>query len=92
MDKLRVPDKFNLDARNLADAWKRVKLFLYLIGTRGREIYETMSFANAPKNRTLLMVTEAFDNYCHPKRNETVERYRFNMRNQSQDETFDKCH
>ena len=74
MDKLRAPDKFNLDARNLADAWKnwkeelnlyidltmdddnepaKVKLFLYLIGTRGREIYETMTFANAPKNRTL---------------------------------------
>ena len=68
LDKLRVPDKFNLDARNLADAWKRVKLFLYLIGTRGREIYETMTFANAPKNRTLLMVTEAFDNYCNPKK------------------------
>jgi hypothetical protein len=51
--------KFNLDARNLADAWKnwkeelnlyidltmdddnepaKVKLFLYLIGTRGQEI------------------------------------------------------
>ena len=68
----------------------KVKLFLYLIGTRGREIYETMTFANAPENRTLLMVTEAFDNYCNPKRNETVERYRFNMRNQSQDEIFDK--
>ena len=111
MDKLRAPDKFNLDARNLADAWKKwkeelnlyidltmdddnepakVKLFLYLIGTRGREIYETMTFAKAPENRTLLMVTEAFDNYCNPKRNETVERYRFNMRNQSQDEIFDK--
>ena len=36
------------------------------------------------------MVTEAFNNYCNPKRNETVERYRFSMRNQSQDETFDK--
>ena len=35
----------------------KVKLFLYLIGTRGREIYETMTFANAPENGTLLMVT-----------------------------------
>jgi hypothetical protein len=25
MDKLRAPDKFNLDARNLADAWKKWK-------------------------------------------------------------------
>ena len=78
MDKLIVPDKFNLDARDLADAWKKwkeelnlyidltmdgenepakIKLFLYLIETRGREIYETMTFANAPENGTLLMVT-----------------------------------
>jgi hypothetical protein len=43
----------------------KVKLFLYLIGTRGREIYETMTFANAPENRTLLMVTEAFGDSVH---------------------------
>jgi hypothetical protein len=32
MDKLRAPDKFNLDARNLADAWKKWKeeLNLYI--------------------------------------------------------------
>jgi hypothetical protein len=78
MDKLIVPDKFNLDARDLADAWKKwkeelnlyidltmdddnepakIKLFLDLIETRGREIYETMTFANALENGTLLMVT-----------------------------------
>ena len=69
MDKLRASEKFNLDTRNIADAWKKlkeelnlyidltmdddnepakVKLFLYLIGTRGQEIYENMTFANAP--------------------------------------------
>ena len=51
----------------------KVKPFLYLIGPRGREIYETMTFANSPENRTFLMVTEALDNYCNPKRKETVE-------------------
>ena len=92
MDKLRAPDKFSLDARNLDDTWKKckeelnlyidltmnddnepakVKLFLYLIGTRGQEMYETVTFANAPENRTLLMVTEAFDNYCNLKRNDS---------------------
>ena len=32
MDKLRATDKFNLDARNLADAWKKWKeeLNLYI--------------------------------------------------------------
>jgi hypothetical protein len=38
----------------------KVKLFLYLIGTRGREIYETMTFANAPENRTFLVLNINF--------------------------------
>ena len=111
MDKLRAPDKLNLDARNLADTWKKwkeeftlytdliidddnevakVKMFLYLIGTRGREIYETMNFEQAAENRTLKIVLDAFDKYCNPKRNETVERYRFNRRDQGPDENLDK--
>jgi hypothetical protein len=32
MDKLRAPDKFNLDARNLADAWKKWKEELIILG------------------------------------------------------------
>ncbi|CAC5394822.1 unnamed protein product [Mytilus coruscus] len=111
MEKLRAPERFNLDAHDLVDAWKKwkeelnlyidlvmdsedeqakVKLFLYLVGTRGREIYLTMAFDQEPQNRTLGMVLQAFDGYCNPKRNETVERYRFNMRNQNREETFDK--
>ncbi|CAC5410926.1 unnamed protein product [Mytilus coruscus] len=49
-----------------------------------------MAFDQEPQNRTLEMVLQAFDGYCNPKRNETVERYRFNMRNQNREETFDK--
>ena len=111
MDNLRAPEKFNLEARNLADAWKRwkeevelyidltmssdeeqgkVKLFLYLVGTQGREVYETMTFERPPHERTFKQVLDAFENHCNPKKNETVERYMFNMRNQHQDETFDK--
>ncbi|VDI59165.1 Hypothetical predicted protein [Mytilus galloprovincialis] len=111
MEKLRAPERFNLDAHDLADAWKKwkeelnlyidlvmdsedeqakVKLFQYLVGTRGREIYLTMAFDQEPQNRTLAMVLQAFDGYCNPKRNETVERYRFNMRNQNKEETFEK--
>ncbi|CAC5408069.1 unnamed protein product [Mytilus coruscus] len=77
MEKLRAPERFNLDAHDLADAWKKWKeeLNLYIdlvmdIGTRGREIYLTMAFDQEPQNRTLEMVLQAFDGYCNPKRNE----------------------
>ncbi|CAC5402396.1 unnamed protein product [Mytilus coruscus] len=69
------------------DEQAKVKLFLYLVSTRGREIYLTM-FDQEPQNRTLEMVLQAFDGYCNPKRNETVERYRFNMRNQNREKTL----
>ena len=67
----------------------KVKLFLYLIGSKGREIYETMEFETLEKDRTIELL-RSFDEYCDPKRNETVERHKFFMRNQEADESFDK--
>ncbi|CAC5426704.1 unnamed protein product [Mytilus coruscus] len=96
MEKLRAPERFNLDAHDLADAWKKWKEELNLyIDLSVREAVRstlqlTMAFNQEPQNRTLEMVLQAFDGYCNPKRNETVERYRFNMRNQNREETFDK--
>ncbi|CAG2226646.1 unnamed protein product [Mytilus edulis] len=78
MDKLRAPEKFNVEARNLADAWKRwkeevelyidltmdsedekakVKMFLYLVGNQGREVYETLTFEHPPNDRTFIQIT-----------------------------------
>ena len=54
-----------------------VKLFLYIVGSQGREIYETLSFDQEPKERSFKDIVEAFSNYCDPKKNETVERYKF---------------
>ncbi|CAG2188276.1 unnamed protein product [Mytilus edulis] len=111
MDKLRTPEKCYVEARNLADAWKRwkeevelyidltmdaedekakVKMFLYLVGNQGREVYETLTFEHPPNDRTFIQVLQAFENHCNPKKNEPVGRYMFNMRNQRPDETFDK--
>ena len=67
----------------------KVKLFLYLIGSKGREIYETMEFETLEKDRTIELL-RSFDEYCDPKRNETVERHKFFMRNQEAGESFDK--
>ena len=95
MDKLGAPEKFNLEARNLADAWKKwkeelqlyieltmdnendvamVKMFLYLVGTQGREIYETMTFERPPNERTFKQVLDAFEEHCNPKKLDTAGR------------------
>jgi hypothetical protein len=55
----------------------KTKLFLYLIGSKGREIYETMQFERPPQERTPQQVVATFEGYCNTKKNETVERYRF---------------
>ena len=68
----------------------KVKLFLYIVGSQGREIYETLPFDQEPNERSLNDVLTAFSNYCDPKKNETVERYKFFTRGQAVDETLDK--
>ena len=69
---------------------RKVKLFLYLIGSKGREIYGTMQFETEEKDRTLDELIQSFGEYCDPRKNETVERHKFFTRNQESGETFDK--
>jgi hypothetical protein len=52
-----------------------VKLFLYIVGSQGRKIYETLSFDQEHEERSFKDIVEAFSNYCDPKKNETGERY-----------------
>lgn len=52
-------------------------MFLYVIGSKGREIYETLSFTSKPDDRNLSHVLEGFEAHCNLKKNETVERYKF---------------
>ena len=58
----------------------KMKLFLYLIGSKGREIYETLSFTSEPDDRNLSRVLEGFEAHCNSKKNETMERYKFFQR------------
>ena len=55
----------------------KLKLFLYLLGSQGREIYSTMAFEAPGYERNLKKAMDAFDKHCNPKKNETVERYKF---------------
>ena len=68
----------------------KMKLFLYLIGSKGREIYETLSFTSGPDDRNLSHILEGFEAYCNPKKNETVERYKFFQRFQEPGEPFER--
>lgn len=75
----------------LADADEAVKLkvFSYIIGDTGRELCETLIPTSSP-DRTVSRLINALDDHCNPKVNETVERYRFFVRNQGSDENIDK--
>ena len=72
------------------DEQTKVKLFLYIIGNQGREIYETLSFERGPSKRTLKDVIDAFEQHCNPKKNETLELYRFFTRVQEATEQLEK--
>ena len=72
------------------DEKTKVKLFLYIIGTQGRKIYDTLPFVNEPSERSLKDVIDAFEAHCNPKKNETVERYKFFTRAQEEGEPIEK--
>ena len=63
----------------------KVKLFLYLLllGSQGREIYSMMIFEPQEHEWNLKQVMDAFDKHCNPKKNKTVERYKFFWRFQN---------
>lgn len=56
------------------DEKTKIRLFLYLIGCKGREIYQILSFTYGPDDRRLSHALEGFEAHCNPKKNETVER------------------
>lgn len=53
---------------NGRDEATKVKLFLYLIGSQGREIYDTIAFDVPASERSLTPVLAAFDGHCNPKK------------------------
>ncbi|GFO24445.1 Pol polyprotein [Plakobranchus ocellatus] len=63
--------------------------FLYILGIEGREIFNTFEIEEANRSKIDIMF-EKFDAYCNPKENLTVERYKFDTRNQLPTETFDQ--
>ncbi|CAB4036530.1 uncharacterized protein K02A2.6-like [Paramuricea clavata] len=63
--------------------------FRYVIGQDGRDIYNTMKFTEAQTDKIDVLFAK-FAEYCEPRRNTIMERYKFNTRVQRDDETADQ--
>jgi hypothetical protein len=72
------------------DENKRVKMVKYLLGSSGRELYDTFDFVMPEAERTVKIILDKFDTYMDPKKNEIIERYTFFTRKQELGETIDK--
>lgn len=74
------------------DKATKVKFLLYLIGSQGRKIYDTMTFEVPTSKIRLTQVLAAVDAHCNPKRNETNERFKFFSCTQDLGESQKKVH
>ena len=62
---------------------------LYVIGQTGHDIYNAMTLQDDERDKIDILFTK-FEAYCKPRRNVTIERYRFNSRAQGKLETVDQ--
>ena len=63
--------------------------FLYIIGRKGREIYNTWTLGPEEIDKLDILFSR-FKAYCEPKKNIIIERYKFNTRAQNDSETLDE--
>ena len=66
---------------------RQVAVLLHVMGDEGLEKFNTFGL-NDEQKKSIAEVTKAFENFCIPKENETVERFLFFTRSQQQGETF----
>ena len=68
---------------------EQCKAILYIIGEEGRKIHSTWSFTEEEKDKVDILLKK-FEDYCSPRVNVTLERYRFNTMTQQPNETIDE--
>ena len=68
----------------------KVKLVLYLIGSKGRIICNTINFESSDEEWTVEDILKGLEDYCRPSKNKTVERYKFFTQVQGRDESIEK--
>lgn len=66
---------------------RQVAILLHVIGDEAVKAFESFDLTVDEKKK-IAVVYKAFENYCAPKTNETVERHIFFMRSQSDGESF----
>lgn len=66
---------------------RQVAVLLHVIGDQGQEKFSTFDLSDTDK-KSIKKVIEAFENFCIPKANETVERFLFFTRSQEEGENF----
>ena len=66
----------------------KASVLLTCISKRGREVYNTFTFASEGDELKLKTVVEKFDEYCQPRKNITFLRHKFSTRKQKSSETF----
>lgn len=67
----------------------KIAILLHAVGEDGQEKFETFELTEA-KQKVYKEVVKAFEDYCIPKKNETVCRHKYFQRTQKEDETFDE--
>ena len=72
------------------DEKNKCSAFLYIIGRKGREIYNTWTLDPTTELDKIDVLFEKFKAYCEPKKNIIIERYKFNTRAQNDSETLDE--
>ena len=68
---------------------EKCSAFLYIIGQAGRDIFNAFVLTAEERDKVKILFAK-FENYCKPKRNVTVERYKFNTRMQAAEESIDQ--
>ena len=68
---------------------EKCNAFLYIIGQAGRNIFNAFVLTAEEQDKINVLFAK-FESYCKPKRNVTVERYKFNTRMQAAEESIDQ--
>ena len=68
----------------------KCSIFLSCIGPQGREIYNTFTFSQEEENFDYNAIVQKFENFCIPRQNITLLRYKFLTYKQKEGQSFDK--
>ncbi|GFN86919.1 hypothetical protein PoB_001342500 [Plakobranchus ocellatus] len=79
---------FDLAMKSSTEA-EKCKAVLYIIGEEGRKIHNTWTLSEEERDKVQPLLKK-FKEYCTPRNNIILERYKFNSRVQKPDETVDQ--